>query len=96
MGWRLQCITPHFSARSEARNAGLKIILNGKKTEELGNISLVIVTLKKSMQDGLKSILMYDINVLNPTNLIRLPISYFMWIYGKYTGHLNFQDSWRI
>lgn len=91
MGWRLQCITPHFSVRSEARIAGLKIILDGKKTEELGNISLVTVTLKKSMQ----SILMYDINVLNPTNVIRLSVSYFMWIYRKCTGHLNFQDSWR-
>lgn len=95
MGWQLQCITPHFSARSEARITGLKIILNGKKTEELGNISSVTVTLKKSMQDGLKSILMYDISVLNPTNVIRLSVSYFMWIYGKCTGHLNFQDSWR-
>lgn len=83
----LQCITLHSSDRSEARIERLKKVPKANENGEFGNIRLV--PFEKNKEDGLKSILIYVIDVRNPIEAIKQSASDFMWKYGKWRGRLD-------
>lgn len=93
----LQCITPLFSACSEARIPRLKKVPTAKETGAFLNIPLV--TFQKTKQHGLESICIYDINGRNSIDAINQSASDFMWLYEKWRECLDlpgWNGLWRI